>query len=159
MAGIHRVQHLLAGETNCPKTAWGRKGVRDRALKTDGRRGDGWGEQCSHPNFTKNLQAWTMYCYFSHLWNRDREYLLKISEVYFTQWNIFCPLLCYQDSVGPCPDSVRCFQSAFAAQIKFPSLTLFLLHPIWQWHTNHQGLTPQSAIFGVYAVCGAVVDI
>lgn len=81
MVGIHRVQHLWAGERNCPKTAWGRKGVRDRALKIDERRGDGWGEWGSHPNSTENLQTWTMYCYFSHLWNGDREYLLKISEV------------------------------------------------------------------------------
>lgn len=58
MVVIHRVQHLCAGERTCPKIAWGRKGVRDRALKTDERREDGWGDLDSHSNSAKDLQVY-----------------------------------------------------------------------------------------------------
>lgn len=134
------------------------KGIRDRAWKTD-ERGDGWGDLDSHPNSTKDFQPWTMYCYISHLWSGDTETCLRFLRFkHFTWWNVLYPLLYHQDSVAPWPDSVRCFQSAFVGQIKFPSLTTFLLYPIWQWHTNHQWLTPQSATFGAQAVCVSGVD-
>lgn len=57
MVCIHRAQHICSEERSYPKTVWGRRGVRNRALKPDERRGDRWGDLGSNPTSAKDLQG------------------------------------------------------------------------------------------------------